>query len=271
MLLHTQFGGWWQGGDNLCQILLQPAVQHHICTTLHAAPSQLCALGVKQGQHLRRPLAPVLMWLLSRSAMLLPTVTCYWLGLERSRLVLCPDRQTEFRAFQRGALDQLFFGSATGSTTVTISPFLRFRVEVPVAHQLLVRGQLQPASGSTARIVEALTSGNPSGAWRSARLSSINDHVAVPSVSGSGERRASARMRLHSLTLYFGFGPPPLCGSMACNPSRLKRSTSCETASPERRAESAPPRCSCARRRPPESAWRGRRERLAHASSVRFV
>src|ERR1051326_2999634 len=108
---------------------------------------------MKQRQHLGRPVAPVLVRQFARFATLLPTITSYRLGLERTGFILSPDSKSKLRPFHVGALDQLFFASASTSTTVTTSPFLRLRFEVPVSHQLRVRGQLKPASSMTARIV----------------------------------------------------------------------------------------------------------------------
>jgi hypothetical protein len=50
--------------------------------------------------------------------------------------------------------------------------------------------------------------------------------------------RVGAKMRSRSRLPYLDLGLPPVRSSMACTPSRLKRSTSCATASPERRPES---------------------------------
>ena len=86
------------------------------------------------------------MWLLAWLSLLLPTVASDWHGLERPAFVFGPHGKAELRPLRVCSLDQLFFGSASGSTTLTTSPFLRLRFDMPVSHQLLVRGQIQPAS-----------------------------------------------------------------------------------------------------------------------------
>jgi hypothetical protein len=80
-------------------------------------------------------------------------MTSYRLGLEWPGFILSPDGESKLRPLKVGALEQLFFAAASGSIAVTTAPFLRLRFEVPVAHHERVRGQLHPASRSTARIV----------------------------------------------------------------------------------------------------------------------
>ena len=58
--------------------------------------------------------------------------------LERPGLVAAPDRQAHRLAGEVGVLDQLFFGSASGSVTIT-GPALRLRSADPVGHQVRVR------------------------------------------------------------------------------------------------------------------------------------
>src|SRR5215210_6691353 len=95
--------------------------------------------------------------------------------LERSGFVFAPDRQIHGGAERIGPLDQLFFATASGSLTIT-APRLRLRTTTPVSHQLRLFCQLRPAWCSTCQIVEVLTVGRPSSAWRKARCSMLNDH-----------------------------------------------------------------------------------------------
>ena len=63
----------------------------------------------------------------------------------------------------------------------------------------------------------------------------LTTQVPVRSVSRSGVRRTSRRMRSCSARVYrFGW-PPPWPGVSAASPARLKRATNCATASPLRR------------------------------------
>lgn len=55
-----------------------------------------------------------------------------------TRFVLTPDLQPERLTQRVGLLNQFFFVSASGSTTVT-TPSLRLRWAVPVGHQVRVR------------------------------------------------------------------------------------------------------------------------------------
>src|ERR1044072_4876250 len=109
-------------------------MQHHVRATLHAARPHLSALWMKQGQHLGRSIPPVFMRLTLGSPLLLPAITCYWLCFIWPGFIFSPHRKSEFRPFRISSLDQLFFGPASGSTTLTTSPFLRLRFEVPVSH-----------------------------------------------------------------------------------------------------------------------------------------
>lgn len=57
-------------------------------------------------------------------------------GLIGSGLILAPDWQSQRFTEAVGPLDQLFLGVASGSVMVTTVPFRRFRVAVPVWHQV---------------------------------------------------------------------------------------------------------------------------------------
>ena len=101
-------------------------------------------------------------------------------GLKRPGLVLTPDRQPTLGAERVGLLDQLFLARASGSLTRT-TPCLRRRVATPVWHQVRLFCQLNPAACRVRQIVNVLTRGSPSGAWRKAFCSRFKDQVAVPS------------------------------------------------------------------------------------------
>ena len=72
---------------------------------------------------------------------------------------------------------------------------LRVRITTPVSHQVRLFCQLRPPACKVRQIVNVLTRGSPSGAWRKALSSRLNDQVAVPSCSRWGVRAHSARMR----------------------------------------------------------------------------
>ena len=151
---------------------------------------------------------------------------------------LHPGSTPLIQAFRR--FDKLFRSSflelASGSITVSL-PRLRLRVTLPVSHQLRASCQLKPASSRTVRMVSSLTSGKPSGALHSAWHKVFSDQVAAPSVSGSGFRQVSRIIRSRSAGPYLTAGPLPCRGSIAFKPSRLKRFTRLETASPDLRPD----------------------------------
>src|SRR5215207_8431171 len=95
-------------------------------------------------------------------------------GLKRPGLVLAPDRQPKLGAELVGLLDQLFLAIASGSLTRT-TPCLRCRITTPVSHQVRLFCQLRPASCRVRQIVNVLTRGSPSGAWRKALCSKLKD------------------------------------------------------------------------------------------------
>jgi hypothetical protein len=167
-----------------------------------------------------------------RMALWLPAFTWIRNRLIRSRLIFNPHRQSHFLSETISCLDQLFLGVASGSLTIT-TPRFRLRTTCPVSHQLRDFCQRKPASCRITQIRSVLISGKPSLALRNAFCKVVNDQLFVPSFSGSGLRRTSANTRSRSTALYLTFGPPPCRGWMAAIPSRLKRSTRCETASPD--------------------------------------
>src|SRR5439155_6198768 len=149
---------------------------------------------LKQCHHLRRTAPDPFMRMRGWMALGLPTAARLWYRLKRPRLVFTPDRQAHLSIQGIGALDQLFFGSASLSWTTTRS-CLRCRVAIPVSHQVRFFCQLKPARCRDVQIVYVLIVGSPCGVWRNVFCSVVNDHVAVPSCSRSGVHSTSARMR----------------------------------------------------------------------------
>src|SRR5829696_2156907 len=149
---------------------------------------------MEQGQDLGCAAADVFVRLGGRVLARLPGYPGMRHGLKGASLVLTPDRQPKLGAQRVGLLDQPLFTAASGSTRVTV-PCLRWRLTTPVSHQVRLFCQLSPASCSVRQIVNVLTWGSPSGAWRKALCSRLRDHVAVPSWSRWGMRAHSARMR----------------------------------------------------------------------------
>ena len=86
---------------------------------------------VKQGQQLGRAIAEILMGLTLGLTRLAPVMTRIRDGLIGTRFIFAPHRQTQDLGNPIRPLNQLFFASASGSTTVTI-PFLRLRSTCPV-------------------------------------------------------------------------------------------------------------------------------------------
>src|SRR4051812_27822990 len=117
-------------------------------------------------------------------------------GLERAGLVLTPNGQSQFGSPCVGLFDQLFLAAASGSLTRT-TPCLRVRITTPVSHQVRLFCQLRPPACKVRQIVNVLTRGSPSGAWRKAFCSRLNDQVAVPSCSRWGVRAHSCAFRLN--------------------------------------------------------------------------
>src|SRR3954447_12887911 len=149
---------------------------------------------MEQGQDLGRAAPDGFVRLLGRVVARLPGWAGMRHGLKRPGLVLTPDREPKLGAQRVGLLDQLFWARASGSLTRT-TPCLRLRITTPVSHQVRLFCQLRPPACKVRQIVNVLTRGSPSGAWRKARCSRLNDHVAVPSWSRWGVRAHSVRMR----------------------------------------------------------------------------
>src|SRR3954470_5751881 len=135
---------------------------------------------MEQGQDLGRAAPDVFVRLLGRVVARLPGCAGMRHGLKRPGLVLAPDREPKLRAQRVGPLDQPLFTAASGSLTRT-TPCLRWRIATPVSHQVRLFCQLRPLACSVRQIVNVLTRGSPSGAWRKAFCSRLKDQVAVPS------------------------------------------------------------------------------------------
>src|SRR5262245_39639113 len=242
----------WQCGQYGLQFALQPGMQHGIGATRHAFDPYLARRGMEQGQQLGRPIGQIFVRLADRLPFGSPSAALIRFGCKRTGFILIPDRLTQPLPIAIGTLNQGFFASASGSTTVT-GPALRRRSALPVSHHERARCQVQPASSSTARMVAVLTWGKPSLALRSARRSVSNDQLAAPSASRSGMRLASVRIRVRCTRVYMGGCPPPWRGTIAATPSRLKRLTKWATASFERRP---PARAAAVKVAPPATASR---------------
>src|SRR5918998_209432 len=151
---------------------------------------------MEQGQDLGRAAADVLMRLGGGLAARLPGGTGMRHRLERAGLVLAPDRQPLLGTKRVGLLDQLFLAGASGSLTRT-RPDLRRRSAAPVPHQVRLFCQLRPASCRVRAMVNRLTRGRPSGAWRSAFCSRLSDQVALLLMSPIADAWPAAMMRAH--------------------------------------------------------------------------
>src|SRR5919107_3481633 len=86
-----------------------------------------------------------------------PAAARVWHGLERTGLVLAPDRQAEGGTERVGPLDQPLLAAASGSATATMPSCLRLRRTAPVSHQLRPFCQLYPAACRARPIVWVLT------------------------------------------------------------------------------------------------------------------
>src|SRR3954454_21066940 len=129
---------------------------------------------MEQGEDLGGAAADVFVRLRRRSPSRLPRHTRMRHRLERAGLVLAPDREPKLRSQRGGLLNQLFLAIASGSLTRT-TPCLRVRITTPVSHQVRLFCQLRPPACKVRQIVNVLTRGSPSGAWRKAFCSRLND------------------------------------------------------------------------------------------------
>lgn len=111
---------------------------------------------MQQRQYLGRAVPYVFVRLQNRVTLGLPTWSGLRDGLIWSRFVFAPHGKTAALALGIGGFDQLFFASASGSTTSSAtSPLLRRRIrhDVPVSHQEREFCQLKPASLRTCQMV----------------------------------------------------------------------------------------------------------------------
>src|SRR4051794_35497819 len=150
---------------------------------------------MEQGQDLGRAVAGIFVRLRGGLTVWAPTAAPGRHGLERASLILAPPRQAKANALRVGPLDQPPFTAASGSVTRTRPPCLRLRTTTPVSHQVRLFCQPKPAACKVRPIVSVLMPGRPSGAWRSAVRSVLNDQLAVPSRARSGGRATAARIR----------------------------------------------------------------------------
>jgi hypothetical protein len=114
------------------------------------------------------------------------------------------------------------------TSTSTTWPLWRGRMVTPASPQVRVRSHRKPASCNTHASCQRSPEAQAISALRNARRSVINDHMAVPSVSGSGVWRTSARMGAGSRNPYLSLVPPPARDSMAGALSRLQSARSGE-------------------------------------------
>ena len=91
----------------------------------------LSGRGMEQGQDLARATPDILVRPDCRVTLRPPTAARLRYSLERTSLVLAPDRQAERGTQRVGPFDQPLFTAASGSTRVTVPRFRR-RVTTPV-------------------------------------------------------------------------------------------------------------------------------------------
>src|SRR3569623_1777024 len=145
---------------------------------------------MEQGQDLAWATPDILVRPDGRVTLRPPTAARLRYSLERTSLVLAPDRQAERGTERIGPFDQPLFAAASGSMTVTRPPCLRLRTTTPASHQLRPFCQLKPAACCVRPFVSVLMPGRPS----SARRSVARDQVAEPSRTISCSLATSARM-----------------------------------------------------------------------------
>ncbi len=119
------------------QLFLQPGMQHRIGGRENTFGSHLSGCRAKQRQQFGRTPAHVLMGLDGRLVLRVPIGSWLGNGLLGSRLIFTHLHDPRRFRLLIGQLDQLFFSSALGSSTVTV-PALRTRRAVPVGHQVRV-------------------------------------------------------------------------------------------------------------------------------------
>src|SRR5262249_2863250 len=127
----------------------QPRMEHTVGGAAHPLDPDRAAGRMEQGQLFGRPPADILMRVADRLAGGMPLRARIGHGLGGTRLVFSPYRHPLLGV---GGLNQVFFATASGSTTVTV-PLLRLRMAVPVSHQLRSLPQSKPASCRTHQMV----------------------------------------------------------------------------------------------------------------------
>src|SRR5205085_8804718 len=125
--------------------LSQP-MQDRIGAAADRLEVHLSSCGMEQGQDLARATPDILVRPDCRVTLRPPTAARLRYSLERTSLVLAPDRQAERGTERVGPFDQPLFAAASGSMTVTRPPCLRLRTTTPASHQLRPFCQLKPAA-----------------------------------------------------------------------------------------------------------------------------
>ena len=260
-----------QGFEIGSELLLEPGMEHLVGGSPHTAHPHLACGRVEQGKQLGCSPAYIFVRPSFRLSGRLPARPGVWHRLVWPRLILGPHRQPFSLAFGVGVLDQLFWASASGSTTVTTSP-PRFRSTTPLSHQLRSFCQSKPASVSTFQMVWVETPGSPSSAPRNARRSVLATNSPCrpcrAQVSGA-PRRGCARARLARKCIG---GPPPWRGSTAAIPSSIEARNQARDGFP-RTAPGSPGRVGVALPLGDgeQGLWRGRHGRQARPDRERPV
>lgn len=122
--------------------MFQPGVEDGVGTTQDPFGADLTTGRMKQGEQFGRPVADIFVGLTDRFTGRLPTDAQMGYRLERASLIHAPHRQTPLCRDLGGFFDEVFFAMASGSTTST-TPALRFRLTLPVSHQVRSRCQDQ--------------------------------------------------------------------------------------------------------------------------------
>jgi len=127
-------------------------MQHRVRATGHAFRPHLTIRGMEQGQQFGRPVPNILVRLMVGLSLRSPATSLVGHSLKGSGLVRIPHRQTKRLSYLVSLLNQTFFAVASGSV-ISTTPSFRFRLTLPVSHQLASFCQLQPASRNTSQMV----------------------------------------------------------------------------------------------------------------------
>ena len=131
-------------------------MKNGIGTAPHPLDSHLTACGMQQSQHLGGAASDVLMRVQDRFPFGLPTLPRLSNSLIGSSLIFAPDGKSKALPLAVSRLNQVFFTSASGSTTSsTTLPLLRRRIrhDVPLWHQVRDFCHPKPASLRICQIV----------------------------------------------------------------------------------------------------------------------